>query len=425
MAKGANRVHSPDCEGRFSEIRQLFYDAAFEWKYQKGSLLARVVTERDLKEVIEIAQRISDVPFNGLDNTHPRDPYFDSSVDPLRQAPSFKNFHHLMLVPFIFEGMRESLYTSRIMAGDILTALDSVQSGNFDPSIDRVLNSVEESLEGTFSIDELAQLLQTEALGFLYGNNQRGDRFGREQLQLLGQIAERDYTITGNSVNTIIIDAFARRHIKSESLLDNLRYFFSGTYSLDSELGVKMRDIMVPTHDGRDVIGLGGYYVEAQFGPGQSVQRDIVSSAPYKMILFKAEPGRQHYQPDGLPVMGISFFITHYEGRDTMLVAQIQDMRGERVPESTTPGLVALSLAEKLGAKMGFRQVTCYSSNSFGTPPNIKYAHPLRYHYPQDEVLAKIIHMNYDEPAEMLHWDKIRDPSARKHGAIMGYAKRL
>ena len=50
-------------------------------------------------------------------------------------------------------------------------------------------------------------------------------------------------------------------------------------------------------------------------------------------------------------MFGISFYLKH---PNTMVIYQIQDITGDRVPEGTTNGLVALTLAERISQKMGF-----------------------------------------------------------------------
>ena len=111
-----------------------------------------------------------------------------------------------------------------------------------------------------------------------------------------------------------------------------------------------------------------------------------------------------------IPVFGLSFFIRH---PDIMVVAQIQDIRGARVPECTTLGLAALTIAERLGSVMGFKQIETYS----------RHNHPLLLLYPGDEErMHPIIKMNFEEPAHILKWEPLQE---REKGPILGYRKRL
>mgnify|MGYP001619902191 CR=1 FL=1 len=169
-----------------------------------------------------------------------------------------------------------------------------------------------------------------------------------------------------------------------------------------------MRSVMVPTvknHKGDKHITLTGYSLRAEFGTGPNTSKTLISSAPYRLELYKRE---KNEHDEGKPVFGMNFYLKH---PDTMVVSQIQDIRGARVPEGTTDGLCGLTLAEKVARLLKLKQVITYNHNT----------NPVNYLYPGDGKLMSVLKINFDEAARTLGWEPMILGS--KNGQIEGYKR--
>ena len=392
MAK--SRHKSPKCEGRFSELRTALFQVADDVKDFEEDPLWSVRNRRGLEKFREIMEAGDYLPPSQYDR---RDPYFGNMRDTLRGDPLVGNQanHALSLAPLIFEALRSSLKMD----------------------VERARSMVQEIDVGTLEL-ELGIL---EASEITRANLDLLSRLNAGELRdILGMIAERDWTITANSVETAVIDDYAQLYVTHPKLLDALRLFHKGVYRLDKELGIDMANVVLPRtvplpndhkdrKNGTHLCDLKGYVLRAEFGPGMNTEGTLVASAPYRIEVYKEDreaSGHGNY----IPVFGMSFFIRH---PDIMVVAQIQDIRGARVPECTTLGLAALTIAERLGRVMGFKQIETYS----------RHNHPLLLLYPGDEErMHPIIKMNFEEPAHILKWEPLQE---REKGPILGYRKRL
>ncbi|MDP3987313.1 MAG: hypothetical protein Q8P81_03755 [Nanoarchaeota archaeon] len=356
--KSKERHSAPKCEGRFGELRAVFYETARDLREIHENPLWSVRNYQDLKDATEwiLGENMEMVPL--YDAT---DPYFGNQRDILRGDPLVGNPENwrLALTPFVFEGMREILYEA---AQD---AREKIKVGGTTPDLERVAN--------------------------------------------------RDFTISQNSVYTGLLDDYARIYL-NETDVDRLRLIHRGVEWLDKDLGIDMSKVMVPTKKNgqrKDYVPLSGYFMKAEFGTGLNTSRNLVSSAPYRLELHKREDACNALDalghPLGKPVLGLSFYLKH---PDTAVVYQVQDIRGERVPAETTDGLCGLTLMEKVGTLLGLKKLVTYNHNT----------NPVRYLYPNDRTLANVLKLNFDEAAHRLGWAPI---VTHKDGHIDGYEKSL
>ncbi|MBS3153519.1 hypothetical protein J4426_03075 [Candidatus Woesearchaeota archaeon] len=379
MAK-KTRQGPPKCEGRFGELRGLCYLTAREMKDLYDDPLWTVVTNDDLHEFVDMALD----PRETVHLYDAQDPYFGNKRDELRGDPLVGNSDNfeLALVPFIFEGMRETLKESVDKARELRETVTNIKSREAH-------------------LDELSDLTKQpkEWLASTTIGNIIDD--------YLDPIAGRDFTISQNSVYPTLLERYARLYLEHADV-DQLNLIHRGVTSLDAELGWNMHNVMVPLScngkKGRknEYVPLTGYHLSAEFGTGPNTQRTLVSSSPYRLELYKSE-AKGH---DNLPVLGMNFYLRH---PDTMVVSQIQDIRGARVPEGTTDGLCALTIAEKLALNMGFKEILTYTHRN----------NPITIHYPRDPKLSSILSINFDDAARCLGWEPIRGNNEE----IVGYRK--
>jgi len=352
------RKHSPKCAGRFGELRGSFYEAARDVREMYDNPLLAIGKRADLDEVVEYnlgEDRMMAAIYDA------NDPYFDNRRDVLRGDPLVGEESNWVtaLTPFVYEGMRETLLEN------VLAARQRMESGDNGKSTRR--------------------------------------------------IAERDFTIVENSVYPGLLDDYARLYL-SDMDVDSLRPIHRGIEWLDRDLKMDMSSVMVPKHrtnGKKEYVPLSGYFMRAEFGTGQNTSRTLVSSAPYRVELFKREDETNSIDefgyPRGKPVFGMSFFLKH---PDTAVIYQIQDIRGDRVPEGTTDGLCALTLMEKIGCYFGFKRLQTYSYHT----------NPVRYLYPSDSQIANVLKINFDEAAHRLEWTPMVQD---KNGQNEGYEKEL
>jgi hypothetical protein len=327
--------------------------------------------EREGKEHQEMLQLLPN-----CDLSTPYDPYFGHTKDKIRGDPLVGNSQNvcLSMVPFVFEAMRETLIEKIKLAENYFQRL---HAGEVD--------------------DDLA--LEISILA-----NRENDIFNLRKpeernaaMQFLGTVASRDYKITGNSMNTTLLHRYAALYVTKRETLDALELFHRGTEFLNDELEIDMKNFNVPAlkngSGSTKYCNLGHYSFLGEFGPGPNTARNLISSAPYRVELRKLTGGLYTGDEDGKQVFGMSFYLKH---PNTMVIGQIQDIRGERVPDCTNNGLVALCMAERIGKEMGFDRVEAYSFHT----------NPARTLYPNDEIVAGLLRVNFDQAAKQLGWEK-------------------
>ncbi len=376
-----SRSGPPKCEGRFGELRGLFYLTAREIRDLHDDPLWPIITDDDLKDFIDLALE----PREAVHLYDAIDPYFGNKGDRLRGDPLVGNPDNfgLALIPFVFEGMRETLFES-------IQKAKALREEIKDPK------TKEEHLA------ELAELTQQP------GERLRAMSVGAVIDDLLSPIAERDFTISQNSVYPTLLERYARLYLVNSDV-DQLNLIHRGVASLDRELELDMHNVMVPLKNNKaggkkQYVSLKGYHLRAEFGTGPNTQRTLVSSSPYRIELCKSSPNGN--TGDDSPVLGMNFYLRH---PDIIVISQIQDIRGARVPEGTTDGLCGLTIAEKLAHSVGFRKILAYTHRN----------NPIRIHYPNDAQLASVLKINFDDAARCLGWEPIRGQNEE----ILGYRR--
>ncbi|MBU2616248.1 MAG: hypothetical protein KKC19_04040 [Nanoarchaeota archaeon] len=356
--KNKMRHSAPKCEGRFGELRASFHETARDLRVLNEDPFWSVMDYDELNEVVEWSFG-GDFAMTSLYDAV--DPYFNNRRDLLRGDPLVGEPDNWKksLIPFVFEGMRETL------RDDVLDAKTRVELGERDFSLERLAN--------------------------------------------------HDSTIVQHSVSPELIDDYAKIYLDQMDV-QFLQPLHRGVCCIDSDLGMDLTKVMVPTKGNngkKEYVSLSGHFLKAEFGTGLNISRTLVSSAPYRFELHKRKSEFNFLDnsgcPLGKPVLGVSFYLRH---PDTAVIYQIQDIRGERVPNETTDGLCALTLMEKIGSALGFKRLITYNHHT----------NPVRYLYPNDSTLANVLKMNFDESAHRLEWKPM---ITCKDGHIEGYEKEL
>jgi hypothetical protein len=309
----------------------------------------------------------------GFDTAKPNDPYFNNTHDKLRGDPLIGKNTNIVkaMIPFVYEGMRETLFEASRKASSLQREITNLQR--------HPQENIDDLTFDIFALTGHEPELSTPA--------------GQMNATLaLQQVSERDFTNTQNSMYPGLLDEFAELYVTSIASMDRLRYFHRGDRNLQDRLDIDMSKIVIPgKRDGR--CNLTGYSIWAEFGTGPNLTRNQVASAPYRMELRKEKPELPATNQAGSQVFGVSFYLKH---PNTMVLYQIQDIRGANVPECTTDGIVALTIAERVGKALGMEKILAYSHHS----------NPLRIHYPNDAAVANALKMNFDEATRRLNWGK-------------------
>ena len=370
MGHKKNRSHDPRCEGRFSELRGRFYEVARAIRNERKDPLWAIINYGDLSDFVERAWADGSRPIETFDVI---DSYVGNRKDALRGDPLVgqpKNLA-LALMPFVFEALRETLLENVRKAEELTNK--ALKPGYDLDSLHIELNDLTyvpiDALEQA-SIDQI--------------------------IDILNPIAHRDFTVTSNAIYPGLIDEFAALYVIHISTKDKLRFFHRGVSSLDTELGIPMDKVLVPSVDRKQHIPLAGYFMKSEFGTGPNTTRTQVASAPYRVEVYKApkngpkEPTtmsrlpRVLGDPIGAHVFGMSFYLRH---PNILVLNQIQEIAGAKVPSGTTDGLCGLVLIEKIARALGMQEILAYSHHT----------NPVRMLYPDDSQMANILKINFDE----------------------------
>ncbi|MFW5746135.1 MAG: hypothetical protein ACOCWQ_01125, partial [Nanoarchaeota archaeon] len=112
---------------------------------------------------------------------------------------------------------------------------------------------------------------------------------------------------------------------------------------LEDMLDFRMSQVVVPVDDDAECT-LEGYTLQPGFGLGDNEFGTLVYDAPLHIGVYNGEYDSQS------GVLGIGLWVNN---ANSALLAQIQPMRGKRLPEGVLKGDVAIAIAEKVVAAMG------------------------------------------------------------------------
>ncbi len=204
-------------------------------------------------------------------------------------------------------------------------------------------------------------------------------------------------------------------------------YTTEGVERLDLELGIRMSNIIIPVNGNgngngtskngnkKAIKNLSGYKLAAGFAIGPNAKNTLVYDAPYHIELHVLDP-KAHQRAERTAysgVMGIGFWLNK---DNEMLVAQIQQMRGAKLPEGVCIGAAGLSIAEAVARAMGFSRVTTYSAKT----------HPQFAMHPDSESqLMGAFRLDYDRSAQKLGFEPIIRKDSTNNDVHVGYTKRL
>ncbi len=190
-------------------------------------------------------------------------------------------------------------------------------------------------------------------------------------------------------------------------------YSTEGIERLDVELGIDMGKLYVPNNG--HTTSLKGHKLAAGFSVGPNALGTLVYDAPFHVELHmldpKAHPTAERTANSG--VFGIGFWVNPGE---EMLLAQIQQMRGGRLPEGMHIGTAGFVIAEAVGKALGLKTITAYSAKQ----------HPQFIMYPDSigQMLAGF-KQDWDTSAHKLGYIPLKRDDGTGNDRIYGYKKGL
>lgn len=230
---------------------------------------------------------------------------------------------------------------------------------------------------------------------------------------------------TEGTANLVVSNAlhllYAQQFGTSENVFQNLLpysgdrdYTNEGVERLDRELKINMSNIIVPTK-GSGHVPLSGYKLAAGFGVGPNGLGTLVYDTPYHIELHvqdsKADPLAYRTKESG--VLGIGFWLNP---GDEMLVAQIQPMRGGKLPEGVELGVAGLYIAEVVARASDFKRITAYAARS----------HPQFLMHPGSErQMMAAFRQDWDHSAKKLGYTPITKDDGTKNTMNVGFEKNL
>lgn len=220
---------------------------------------------------------------------------------------------------------------------------------------------------------------------------------------------------------------YAKRFGASDSLAEKLglfhgdiNYTTEGVERLDDELKIKTSNITIPC-DGNwqtkkeNSKNLAGYKLSAGFGIGPNKLRTIVFDTPYHIELHVLDPKAPRAAERGPDsgVMGIGFWLNP---DSEMLVAQIQQMRGGRLPKDVELGMAGLCIAESVARALGLSKITTYSART----------HPQFIMHPDSRAqMEGVFRRDFDGSAKILHYEPSIIKDKTNNPAHIGFRKQL
>ncbi len=399
--KKKKRHDLPNCEGRWGDIRALFYERAREIKKKYDDPLYRIITHNDVKDFIDGVSNLEtkkrpELIEQYLASYSLEDQFLNSNRDVFRGDPlngDLSNIYHA-LIPFVYEAMRETLRSDVQKASLIFDAYKELEIMERNGKVDHSLLS---KVVG-FSTEELPLDEIKEYLDMLV-----------EDIPINGyaldEIANRDISVTTNSMNTRLLTDFAELYV-NENIASKLDYFHTGVDHLERELQIDIKTIGIPKKKNGCEFLDNGYYISAEFGVGPDTKGLQVGSAPYRLILFK---------DNEIPVLGMSFYIGN---DDSLVLYQLQEMSSNILPECVSIGDAGIALVEEVARKVGFEKIIAYSHHT----------NPVRFLYPGDTSVSNALKMNFDESIKRSpsNWEQIiKDSNDGRNGRVDGYILNL
>jgi hypothetical protein len=395
----------PNCEGRWGDIRALFHERARELKKEKDDPLYRIITQEDVVKFVDgVFEGVSSLepkkrPFlikQYLSGYSLKDQLLNSQRDIFRGDPldgDLSNIY-ISLIPFVYEALRETLRADVKKASLLFDAYKEIEI------MERGGNANQDLLSKVigFSIEDQSHEEIEEYLDMLV-----------EDLPIngyaLSEIANRDISITTNSMNTRLLTDYAELYV-DKNIASKLDYFHTGVNHLEKELGIDITSIGIPSKKSGCEFLDHSYYITAEFGVGPDTKGLQVGSAPYRIFLFK---------DDETPVLGMSFYIRN---DNALVLYQVQEMSSNILPEGVSIGDAGIALIENIAKNIGFEQIVTYSH----------HRNPVRFLYPGDSTVSNALKINFDEAIKRSpsNWEQvIKDADDGRHGRIDGYILKL
>lgn len=198
-----------------------------------------------------------------------------------------------------------------------------------------------------------------------------------------------------------LIKKYAISMGNSEELATNLSNCSSNPRGyLETTLGITPSRIPLPPGG-----NLKGYVLSSDQGigtivSGGSAGGGIRSDAPFLLGVYE-QPHRGE--------LGLVAVIGFWAQNDEMLISQIQSCGNGHFPRGTQFGVGALSVAEAVARKLGFKKITTYSARN----------HPIFTEYPEDwNQFGKDFVCIYDNSAKKLGYDGGRHSGAHEKNLV-------
>lgn len=256
-------------------------------------------------------------------------------------------------------------------------------------------------------------------------------REGEEGLGLVPLITE------DVPVKSALTEGYIRQFGPKGKVIDNLLFFAGGSEvhflsdtndlklkrtegaeGLDKKLGIDMASIVLPVKNGKDEgrTSLVGYKLAAGFGIGPNMFETLVYDTPFHIEVHKRKPTDMPWTPRTTEsgVMGIGFWLNK---NNDMLVAQVQEMRGEaKLPEGVDLGIAGLAVAEAVARALGFSTITTYAAKE----------HPqFRMHPDSERQMMGAFVCYFDKSAKRLGFEPISRKDSTNNDTYLGFRKTL
>ncbi len=198
----------------------------------------------------------------------------------------------------------------------------------------------------------------------------------------------------------------------------DIKYTTEGVERLDGELGIKTGNIMLPCRETSNkprLNNLSGYKLSAGFGIGPNKLRTMVFDAPYHIELHVLDPKAPRAAERTLDsgVLGIGFWLN---SGSEMLVAQMQSMRGGKLPEGVEHGVAGLCIAEAVAKALGLSSIVTYSAKN----------HPQFVMHPDSvRQMEGIFRRDFDHCAKELGYTPIPMKDSTNNATYTGFRKKL
>lgn len=201
----------------------------------------------------------------------------------------------------------------------------------------------------------------------------------------------KDLSSKGVHVSEELLEKYPKLYGALEVNINGLRLFHKGRRDVSDQLGIDLGKIHLPTENGYQT--LSGYHLEGDFGIGGTGDKQLVSGSPYMIYLVKNGKKSADSEHDGKLILGVAFWCN---ADNTMLIPQIQEVRGADLPGGVYNGVAGLKIAEHVARKIGFDRIQAYSAKN----------NPMFLQYPaKNNNAISALKQTFNKDAKTLGWN--------------------